>query len=379
MFDAFDTEAMEAALRAAESASGTTRPNPSVGAAVARGGRILSVAATAPGGRPHAEPQALAAAGDARGATLYCTLEPCNHTGATPPCTEAIIAAGVTRVVIAARDRNPVARGGIERLRAAGIPVEDGLLATRARLVNPGFHTRHELGRPLVTVKWAMTLDGCTSAPGGDSKWITDAAARREAHAMRAAHDATLAGIGTVERDGARLSIRDAATPPGPPVRRIVLDAGARVGTTSAFIREPAGRATVACAPDAPELARAALVGAGADVWVLPRDARGGVSITALLERCAEEGVSSVLVEGGRRVAGHFLEDGLVDRIAAFIAPRILGAGAENIGPLRLYSPSDAIAAAVSLHHVSTRASGSAILVEGWVTTHLFGEGDPPA
>ncbi len=370
---------MEAALAAAQAVAGTTRPNPAVGAVVAREGRILSVAATAHGGRPHAEPQALARAGDAAGATLYVTLEPCNHTGATPPCTEAILAAGISRVVVAARDRNPVARGGVERLRAAGVAVQEGLLAARARLVNPGFHTRHQLGRPLVTLKWAMTLDGCTSAVGGDSKWITDTDARREGHRMRASHDATLAGIGTVLRDSARLSVRDAQAPPGPPLRRIVLDAAARIDPASPFVAERAGIATVACAHDAPELARAALVGAGAEVWPLPRDARGGVSITALLARCAEEGVSSVLVEGGRNVAGHFVEDGMVDRVAVFIAPSILGAGSENIGPLRLYSPPGAVSAAAPLHHVTHRDAGAALLVEGWITYHLFGEQGPPA
>jgi diaminohydroxyphosphoribosylaminopyrimidine deaminase/5-amino-6-(5-phosphoribosylamino)uracil reductase len=185
---------MRRALALAATAAGTTRPNPAVGAVVVREGRIIGEGHTAPGGRPHGETEAIRLATEPTlGATMYVTLEPCNHTGRTGPCSEAIIAAGIARVIIAARDPNIAARGGVERLRDAGVEVHAGLLAAEAKLINPAFHTFHELGRPLVTLKWAMTLDGATSTSTGDSKWITDEAARHRAHEMRAAHDAVVA------------------------------------------------------------------------------------------------------------------------------------------------------------------------------------------
>ena len=205
-----DLSHMRAALALARRGLGNTWPNPTVGCVVVRDGRVIGRAVTAPGGRPHAEPLALAMAGTAaRGATVYVTLEPCCHHGRTPPCTEALIAAGVARVVIASPDPDPRVNGqGIARLRAAGIVVDAGLLAAEAEDVNAGFFHRVRHGRPLVTLKLASTLDGRIATRTGESRWITGEPARRMAHALRGRHDAVMVGVGTVLADDPDLTCR---------------------------------------------------------------------------------------------------------------------------------------------------------------------------
>lgn len=360
-----DAALMRLALACAAPAVDRVRPNPAVGAVLSRDGAILATGTTQPPGGPHAEIMALRGCADPRGATLHVTLEPCNHTGRTGPCTEAIIAAGIARVVVAARDPHHAAAGGIERLRAAGIEVEHGLLAREAVLQNPWFHVFHREGRPLVTLKWAQTLDGATGTEAGDSKWITSPEARAAAHGLRARHDAVLAGVGTIVADDARLTVRDAELLAGAP-RRIVLDTRLRTPTTAALFAEADGGVAIACGEDADPAREAALRACGAEVWRLPLEA-GRVSLRALLARMAEARIMSVLVEGGRTVAGAFLAAGLADRIEAFVAPRIIGAGAGGVGPLRLPEAPGRIAEALAIRDLSVERVGTDFRWSGWL------------
>ena len=232
-----DTSHMRSALALARRGLGNTWPNPSVGCVIVRNNRVVGRAVTAPGGRPHAEPQALAMAGaSARGATAYVTLEPCCHHGRTPPCTDALIGAGIARVVIAARDPDPRVNGqGVAKLRAAGIAVEEGVLAGEAAEILAGFHQRTTTGRPLVTLKLASTLDGRIATHSGESRWITGEPARRAAHVLRGRHDAILVGVGTVIADDPDLTCR---LPGFRPTRivRVVADSHLRTSMTSRLV-----------------------------------------------------------------------------------------------------------------------------------------------
>ena len=321
-----DLAHMRAALALARRNLGTTWPNPSVGCVIVANGRVVGRAATAPGGRPHAEPLALEMAGGAaRGATAYVTLEPCCHWGRTPPCTDALIAAGVARVVIAARDPDPrVDSQGVARLRGAGIVVEEGLLAEEARETLAGFVTRVTLGRPLVTLKLASTLDGRIATHAGESQWITGPPARQMAHALRGRHDAVMVGVGTVLADNPDLTCRI----PGfraTPVVRVVADSHLRTPLTSRLA------ATAAESPvwmlireGADPNRRQAFAGLGATLIDLP-GAAAGVDLTTGLKALAEAGLTRLLVEGGGQIAAALLRANLVDRIAWFHAPAIMG------------------------------------------------------
>lgn len=321
-----DLAHMRAALALACRNLGTTWPNPSVGCVIVANGRVVGRAATAPGGRPHAEPMALEMAGAAaRGATAYVTLEPCCHWGRTPPCTDALIAAGVARVVIATRDPDPrVDSQGIARLRGAGIVVEEGLLAGEARETLAGFATRVTLGRPLVTLKLASTLDGRIATHSGESQWITGPPARQMAHALRGRHDAVMVGVGTVLADNPDLTCRI----PGfraTPVVRVVADSHLRTPLTSRLA------ATAAEAPvwmlireGADPNRRQAFTGLGATLIDLP-GAAAGVDLAIGLQALAEAGLTRLLVEGGGQIAAALLRANLVDCIAWFHAPAIMG------------------------------------------------------
>jgi diaminohydroxyphosphoribosylaminopyrimidine deaminase/5-amino-6-(5-phosphoribosylamino)uracil reductase len=374
-----DRKFMLRALELAALARGMTRPNPCVGAViVSPEGAVLGEGFHHRAGLPHAEVEALEAArvagNEVRGATMYVTLEPCNHRGRTGPCSEAVIAAGIRRVVMAMRDPNAEARGGVERLREAGVEVAVGLCEAEALLLNPAFNTCHMLGRPLVTLKWAMTLDGCTSVGTGDSKWITGPEAREEVHRRRAGHDAVIAGIGTVLRDDARLSARVPGGVSFPP-DRIVLDSTLRLSTLSAFVREEdGGRALVVCTEEAEAGREIALQEAGVEVLRLPRG-KHGVSIPDLMRALHGRKVQSLYVEGGRILAGQLLEEGVVDRVEAWLAPKLAGGGAGHLGPTLMGNPLGTMAEAISLHHVSAVAFGGDLLVEGWQSSHLFRAG----
>jgi diaminohydroxyphosphoribosylaminopyrimidine deaminase/5-amino-6-(5-phosphoribosylamino)uracil reductase len=322
-----DPSHMRAALALARRGLGNAWPNPTVGCIVVRDGRVVGRAVTAPGGRPHAEPLALAMAGEAaRGATAYATLEPCCHHGRTPPCTNALIAAGIARVVVAIRDPDPRVNGaGIARLRAAGIVVEEGLLAAEAEEINAGFFSRVRRGRPLVTLKLASTLDGRIATRTGESQWITGEAARRMAHALRGRHDAVMVGAGTVLTDNPDLTCRIPRYKPISVVR-VLADSHLRTRLTSRLVATAAEAPTwlIACAGADPERRRA-LEAAGAEVIVVPAGTPG-VDLAAALAALGVRGITRVLVEGGAQLAAALLRADLVDRIAWFHAPTVMGA-----------------------------------------------------
>jgi diaminohydroxyphosphoribosylaminopyrimidine deaminase/5-amino-6-(5-phosphoribosylamino)uracil reductase len=321
-----DVSHMRAALALARRGVGNAWPNPAVGCVVVREGRVVGRAVTAPGGRPHAETAALAMAGEeARGATVYVTLEPCCHWGRTPPCTDALIAAGVARVVIAARDCDPRVDGaGMERLRVAGIAVEEGLLAAEAAEVTAGFFTRVRLGRPLVTLKLASTLDGRIATHSRQSQWITGPAARRRAHALRGRHDAVLVGAGTVAADDPDLTCRIPGFKPVPTVR-VVADSHLRTSLTARLVATAAIHPTWILARDGADPARRrAFAEAGVSVIDLAAG-EPGVDLAQGLAALAERGITRVLAEGGAMLAAALLRADLVDRVVWFHAPGIIG------------------------------------------------------
>ncbi len=324
--DMVDPAHMHAALALARRGLGSTWPNPSVGCVIVRDGRVVGRGTTAPGGRPHAEPQALAIAGEAtRGATAYVTLEPCNHTGRSPPCTEALIAAGIARVVIAGSDPDPRVDGaGIARLRAAGIEVITGLLAEEADAMQAGFLSRIRLGRPMVTLKLATTLDGKIATHDGESQWITGPAARRAGHALRGTHDAVLVGVGTVVADDPALTCRI----PGfrrTPIVRLVVDSHLRTPPTATLVATAATDLTwIIHRNGVPADRRAAFTDAGVQLIEAAGNDRG-VDLADALAALGEAGLTRVLVEGGAQIAAALLRAGLVDRLAWFHAPGIMG------------------------------------------------------
>jgi diaminohydroxyphosphoribosylaminopyrimidine deaminase/5-amino-6-(5-phosphoribosylamino)uracil reductase len=321
-----DAAFMRRALDNAERGRGRTSPNPLVGAVVVREERVVGEGAHLAAGGPHAEIEALAAAGEAaRGATLYVTLEPCNHHGRTPPCAPAVVAAGVARVVAALTDPNPaVAGGGAAQLRAAGVAVEVGLLADEAERQNAAWLTAMRERRPHVTLKAAATLDGRIADVHGTSQWITGEAARAHAHRLRSYSDAIVIGITTALRDDPALTVRLGAPWPREPYR-VVLDTHARLGADARLIHAATpARALVAVGEGAPAARVAALRAAGATVLVCSTSA-GRLDPAALLAQLFEREVRAVLVEGGGETHAAFLDAGLVDRVALFVAPLLLG------------------------------------------------------
>ncbi len=321
-----DMAHMRSALALARRGLGGTWPNPSVGCVIVREGRVVGRAVTAPGGRPHAERLALAMAGGAaRGATAYVTLEPCCHWGRTPPCTDALIEAGVARVVIAVHDPDPRVNGeGMARLRAAGIEVQEGVLQAEAEDVLAGFSNRQRRARPLVTLKMASTLDGKIATHAGESQWITGAPARRAAHAMRGHADAVMVGVGTVLADNPELTCRI----PGyrsTPIVRVIVDSHLRTPLTSKLIRTAAASPTwFLVRPGADPDRRAALADLGVTLIDVAAG-NAGVDLADGLRALAEAGITRLLVEGGGQIAASLLRADLVDRIAWFHAPAVMG------------------------------------------------------
>ncbi|MCL4681910.1 MAG: bifunctional diaminohydroxyphosphoribosylaminopyrimidine deaminase/5-amino-6-(5-phosphoribosylamino)uracil reductase RibD [Rhodocyclaceae bacterium] len=316
---------MARALRLAEKGLTTTTPNPRVGCVLVKDAAVVGEGWHERAGEPHAEIHALNAAGNlARGATAYVTLEPCSHHGRTPPCADALIAAGVARVVAAMRDPNPqVAGRGLEQLRAAGIETADGLLAHEARELNIGFVSRMERGRPWLRLKLAASLDGKTALNNGKSQWITGPEARRDGHAWRARACAILTGAGTVRDDDPRLTVRDIETSRQP--LRVVVDSRFETPPT-ARILDGGNTLIVAAADDAAKAA--ALRAAGAEVLVLPSP-QGKVDLPRLLRLLAERGVNELHVEAGHKLNGSLVREGLVDELLLYFAPAILGSGRE--------------------------------------------------
>ena len=336
----FDARMMAAALKIARRNLGATWPNPAVGCVLARDGEIVGRGWTAIGGRPHAEVAALAVAGEAaRGATAYCTLEPCSHHGQTPPCVEALMEAGVARVVVAARDPDPRVDGsGVARLRAAGLQVDEGLMRDEAAEANAGFILRVAAGRPMVTLKLAATLDGRIATRRGASRWITGREARARIHLMRANHDAVAIGVGTAIDDDPKLDVRLPGLEHRSPAA-VIFDGGFRLPLEGALVAQAARRRVIllGAAPkdDAVAARRDALRDAGCETLEVRTDGRGWVEAEAALRALGDLGVTRLFVEGGRYVAGSLLNAGLVDRLVWCAAPRLIGGdGAEAVASL---------------------------------------------
>jgi diaminohydroxyphosphoribosylaminopyrimidine deaminase/5-amino-6-(5-phosphoribosylamino)uracil reductase len=330
MLSVEDSRWMAQALQLAERGLYTTTPNPRVGCVLVKKGKLLGEGWHERAGEPHAEVHALrAAGGQAKGATVYVTLEPCSHHGRTPPCADALIAAGVARVVVAMQDPNPqVAGQGIARLQQAGIEVECGLMEAAARALNPGFISRMARGMPLVRSKIAMSLDGRTALNNGVSQWITGAEARRDGHHWRARSCAVLSGIGTVLADDAQLSVRDVETTRQP--LRVVLDSSLKIPLTAHILQ--GGNVLIYTATrDIQKIA--ALEKAGAKVEVLPA-VNGQVDLLACLKDLAVRGCNEVLIEAGRTLNGALMLAGLIDELVLYMAPQLLGDMARGMAQL---------------------------------------------
>lgn len=369
-----DKRFMAEALRLAEKGLGRTSPNPVVGAVVVRDERIVGRGYHAKAGEAHAEVMALREAGpEAQGATLYVTLEPCSHYGRTPPCADLCIEAGIKRVVAAMEDPNPLVAGqGLERLRAAGVATEVGLMHDEAAALNEVFLTYITQKRPFIHFKTAISLDGKVACHTGASQWITGPAARTEVHRLRSLHDAILVPIGTVLADDPRLTVRlDPATPLEGPVGhgqpiRIIVDSKGRL-PLSARCLEGAGETAeviVAMTDSVPISRIEALRDRGVRVWT-GKSASGRVDVEALLRDLAALEITSIFVESGPTFAGSLFDQRLVDRVTVFIAPLILGgAGAPSpVGGIGAPHPD----AGLKLERVETRQFGPDFMISGVV------------
>jgi len=327
MIEAADSQWMARALQLAERGLYTTSPNPRVGCVLVKDGAVVGEGWHERAGEPHAEVHALRAAGDAaRGATAYVTLEPCSHYGRTPPCAEALVDAGVARVVTAMQDPNPqVAGQGLERLRTAGIETDSGLMEDAARELNIGFFSRMTRGLPWVRSKIAMSLDARTALANGESKWITGEAARQDVQHWRARSCTVLTGIGTVLADDPQLNVRSVEGAHQP--LRAVVDNQLRLPTSARLLQQPGVVIYTSC-EDVQKIV--ALEAAGARVVVVPA-ADGQVNIAAVLGDLSDQGCNEVLVEAGTKLNGSLLQAGLVDELVLYVAPQFLGDMARGI------------------------------------------------
>ena len=356
---------MKQALALAWQALGTTSPNPAVGAVVVKDRRALGEGCTQPPGQSHAEVVALERSGDqAFGASLYVTLEPCCDHGRTPPCTEAIIAAGIHEVHAATLDPNPRVDGrGLAQLEAAGIKVHSGEGGEEAKELYEAFAKHIRTGLPFVTAKFAMSLDGKIATRTGDSRWITGPEARAYVHEMRRTSDAIMVGLNTVLGDDPQLTARDSeGNPLDRQPLRVVLDSLARTPPEARIFGQPGHTLVSVARADRDRMGR--LADAGAEVLELPADGEGMVDLGALLQALGQRGVVSVLVEGGGTLLGSLFDLGLVDRVAAFIAPTIVG-GSGALSPVG-GAGAATMARSIRLGRTMTRQFGEDILVVGY-------------
>jgi len=336
MADAIDLEHMARALQLAANGLYDTAPNPSVGCVLVKDGRVVGTGWTAPAGGPHAEVVALAAAGsNARGATAYVTLEPCCHTGRTGPCTKALIAAGIVRVVFGGHDPNPrVSGAGARELAAAGIAVEGGVMESAAEPLNRGFFTRMRRGSPYVRSKLAVSLDGRTALANGASKWITSAAARSDVHRWRARSSAVLTGSGTIVDDDPSLDARrdEAQIPESLGIKqplRVVIDARLKMPPTAKTLSLP-GEVLVLTTRALDDPKAVALRAAGARIERVAGNSEH-CDLRAVLEHLGKHEINDVWVEAGAGLNGALLELGLIDELIIYMAPRVLGGSARGM------------------------------------------------
>lgn len=353
---------MRLALDMASKMSGQTDINPVVGCVVVKDGRIVGIGAHLKRGEGHAEVHALRMAGEeAEGSTVYVTLEPCSHHGRTPPCCDRIIEAKAARVVVAASDPNPMVAGrGIERLRENGICVDTGLLEEESRAMNEPFNKFITTGLPFVTLKTASTLDGKLASRTGDSKWITGAAAREQVHAMRHRHMGIMVGIGTVLADDPLLTAR-AAVPAIHPVR-IVVDSKLRIPLTAKVVQDRSARTLLLTTGNADPAKRRELEAAGVELIACGDGPR--VDLRAAMAELGKREIGSILLEGGGKLNGSMLEAGLVDKIALYFAPKIIG-GSQAPQALALEGQ-DLMSQALKLERVTVERVGEDVCLTGY-------------
>lgn len=330
-FSAIDIATMSRALQLAARGLDSTDPNPRVGCVLLRDGRVVGEGWHEVAGGPHAEVVALQQAGEAaQGATAYVTLEPCSHHGKTPPCSEALIRAGVARVVAAMEDPNPLVAGeGLQQLRLAGIEVASGLLQAEAEALNPGFVQRMREQRPFVRCKLAMSLDGRTAMASGESQWITGEAAREDVHRLRARSSAIMSGIGTVLADDPSLTVRelDGTLRERQPLR-VILDPHLSTPTSARFLQQP-GQSLIVTATEEPAIQQQ-LEQAGAQVLYLPHGP-DAIDLPALMAELAVREVNEVLLETGAILSGAALHAGIIDELVIYMAPKLMGDGARGL------------------------------------------------
>lgn len=352
---------MKRALRLARRAEGMTSPNPPVGAVIARGGRIIGEGYHRKAGLPHAEIEALQrASGGLKGATLYVTLEPCCHWGKTPPCVDAVIGRGIRRVVVGARDPNPLVSGkGIKALRGAGIEVAEGVLEEQCRAVIRPYAMHITTGLPYVTLKLSASLDGRIATSSGESKWISSQASRKLAHRMRSTADAVMVGLNTVISDDPELTVRLVK---GKDPVRVVVDTYLRTPLTAKVLGGGKGKAMVFTASISNAGKADKMKDLGVDVIRVKRSAEG-VDLKTVLRELGKRGITSLLVEGGGALTASFIRQGLVDRLVYFVAPILIGAdGTASVGAMHIKRLGDA----PLLKGVSIKMIEKDMLVEGY-------------
>lgn len=358
-----DFERMTQALRLAERALYTTSPNPRVGCVIVKDGQLIGEGFHLKAGEPHAEVHALRQAGNnAKSATAYVTLEPCSHYGRTPPCAHALVEAGVSRVVIAMQDPNPLVAGkGIAYLRSHGIEVTSGLLGTQALALNPGFIMRMTQQRPYVRLKVAASLDGKTALANGASQWITSAASRKDVHHWRARSCVMLTGIGTVLHDDPSLTVREVESPRQP--LRVIVDSQLRIPLNARVLQ--GGHALIAYV-QAPQDKLALLQAQGVQTVALP-NANGQVDINALLKTLAQQQINEIMVEAGAGLNGALLQSGLVDELLLYYAPKLMGDTGAGMFGLPAF---ETMSQAVNLNILDVRHLGQDIRIQAKLGSH---------
>lgn len=354
---------MRLAIQLAASATGQTGINPVVGCVLVKDGRVVGMGAHLKRGEAHAEINALQMAGpEAVGSTAYVTLEPCSHHGKTPPCSDRLVREGVKRVVVAASDPNPLVAGsGIERLRANGIEVTVGVLQREAEELNESFNKFIVTRRPFVTLKSASTLDGKIASKTGDSKWITNEASRSFVHTLRHRHQAIMVGIGTVLADDPQLTTR--LPVPGLNPIRVVVDSTLRLPHDAKLVRDGAAPTVVLTTEGAPEARRRELEALGVDV--IDCGPGPAVDLDAAMARLGEREIGSLLVEGGGKLSGAFLERRLADKLVLFFAPKIIGGGPQAPGNFE-FAGFDAMSEAIRLDRLKVEQMGDDLCLTGY-------------